>query len=96
MRDMKMLLKPNGWVQIVEYWPNIQSWNGRLPAESSLTRWYLEYARAMEESDREPRVHQRLKQYMTDAGLRQVTVERHVLPIGGWNSGIDIYLFCLR
>ncbi|KAF2733005.1 S-adenosyl-L-methionine-dependent methyltransferase [Polyplosphaeria fusca] len=87
VRDMKPLLRPNGWLQMVEYYPNIQSDSGRLSPQSALTRWFQAYARAMEDySDRNPRVGQRLQQYMLDAGLRDVGGTAINLPIGAWHQ----------
>lgn len=88
IRDMKMLLRPNGWAQMTEYYPNIQSWSGRLTDQSALTTWYKTYASAMERSNRNPRVGQRLQQYMIDAGLRDVGGTIYHMPIGGWNPGV--------
>ncbi|KAF2661943.1 S-adenosyl-L-methionine-dependent methyltransferase [Lophiostoma macrostomum CBS 122681] len=85
VRDMKALMKPNGWLQMVEYYPNIQSWSGRLTSQSALTRWYQAYVSAMERSNRNPRIGQRLQSYMTEAGLRDVGGSILHLPIGGWD-----------
>jgi hypothetical protein len=89
VRDMKTLLRPNGWVQMVEYYPNIQSDSGRLTTQSALTRWFQAYASAMETySDRNPRIGQRLQQLMHDAGLRDVGGMAINLPIGAWHQGM--------
>ncbi|KAF2746339.1 S-adenosyl-L-methionine-dependent methyltransferase [Sporormia fimetaria CBS 119925] len=85
IQDMKALLKPNGWIQIMEYYPNIQSWNGRLTPQSALTNWYGMYVSAMERARRNPRVGQRLHEYMTEARLRDIHVEMVHFPIGGWD-----------
>ncbi|KAF2278817.1 S-adenosyl-L-methionine-dependent methyltransferase [Westerdykella ornata] len=85
IRDMKSLLRPNGWVQIMEYYPNIQSWSGRLADDSALTRWYRAYVSAMERANRNVRIGQRLQHYMTEAGLRDVGVSIVHLPIGDWD-----------
>ncbi|KAF2264042.1 S-adenosyl-L-methionine-dependent methyltransferase [Lojkania enalia] len=87
IRDMKSLLKPNGWLQMAEYYPNIQSDSGRLTTQSALTRWFQTYAAAMEShSNRDPRIGQRLRQYMTEAGLRDVGGSTFNLPIGAWHQ----------
>jgi hypothetical protein len=88
IRDMRILLRPNGWVQLMEYYPNIQSWSGRLTEQSALTRWYQAYVHAMERSNRNPRVGQRLQQYLTDAGFRDVGGTIFHIHIGGWDPGM--------
>lgn len=84
---MKALLRPNGWIQMMEYYPNIQSSNGRLTDQSALRRWYQAYVSAMERSNRNPRIAQRLQQHLVDAGLRDVQGLVYHLPIGGWDPG---------
>lgn len=82
---------------MMEYYPNIQSWSGRLTAQSAITRWYEYYVRAMERSNRNPRIGQRLQQHMTEAGLRDVGGQIFHLPIGGWDPGmLDHRLFIPR
>ncbi|KAF2684566.1 S-adenosyl-L-methionine-dependent methyltransferase [Lentithecium fluviatile CBS 122367] len=85
VQDIKRLLRPNGWLQMMEYYPNIQSDNGRLSSQSALSRWWEAYASAMERSNRNPRVGHRLQQIMTEAGLRDVGGSIFHLPIGGWD-----------
>ncbi|PSN69184.1 S-adenosyl-L-methionine-dependent methyltransferase [Corynespora cassiicola Philippines] len=72
VRDMKNLLKPGGWMQMMEYYPNIQSDNGRLSSESSIRRWYEGYVYAMERANRKPRIAQELRPLMEAAGLRDI------------------------
>lgn len=92
LRDMRMLLRSNGWVQLTEYYPNIQSSSGRLTDSSALVRWYSAYVSAMERANRNPRVGQRLQHYMTEAGLRDVSGTIFNLPIGGWDPGMMLFL----
>ncbi|KAF2877393.1 S-adenosyl-L-methionine-dependent methyltransferase [Massariosphaeria phaeospora] len=86
VRDMKALLRPNGWLEMVEYYPNIQSDRGLLSSQSALRRWYETYVSAMERSNRNPRIGQRLQHLMADAGLREVGGSVFHLPIGGWDT----------
>jgi hypothetical protein len=90
IEDMRMLLRPGGWVQIAEYYLNIQSSNGSLPDTSALRRWWLAYAGAMESLHRAPRIGQRLQQLLMEARLSDVRVDAIPLPIGGWNSGMRV------
>jgi hypothetical protein len=85
---MRMLLRPNGWVQLMEYYPNIQSWSGRLTEQSAITRWYQAYVHSMERANRNPRVGQRLQQFLTDAGFRDVGGTIFHIHIGGWDPGM--------
>ncbi|CAI6337058.1 unnamed protein product [Periconia digitata] len=91
IQDMRRLLKPGGWVQMMEYYPNIQSDSGLLSDQSALTRWWTTYANAMERSNRDPRIGQRLQPLLTGAGLRNVHGARISLPIGAWPSGISFF-----
>lgn len=86
VRDMKALLKPNGWIQMMEYYPNIQSDSGRISDMPALQRWYQWYVAAMGRCNRDPRVGTRLQQLLTEGGLRDVGGRSLQLPIGGWNS----------
>lgn len=87
IRDMKLLLRPNGWVQIVEYYLNIQSSSGRLTDQSAVRRWWLAYAEAMSRMNRDPRVGTRLQHLFAEARLGDVRVETVQLPIGDWETG---------
>jgi hypothetical protein len=84
---MKILLRPNGWLQMMEYYPNIQSDSGLLSDQSALRRWWAKYVAAMERSNRNPRIGQRLQQLMLEAGLRDVRGELLHIPIGAWGTG---------
>jgi hypothetical protein len=87
IRDMKLLLRPNGWVQIVEYYLNIQSSSGRLTDESAIRRWWLGYSEAMSRMNRDPRIGNRLQSLFVEARLEDVRVETIQLPIGDWETG---------
>lgn len=93
VQDMKRLLKPGGWIQMMEYYVNIQSDSGLLSDQSALTQWWTAYASAMERSNRNPRIGQRLQPLMTSAGLRNVHGTRVCLPIGAWSPGICLSNF---
>ncbi|ORY00663.1 S-adenosyl-L-methionine-dependent methyltransferase [Clohesyomyces aquaticus] len=86
IRDMKSLTRPGGWIQLVEYYLNIQSESGRLTSSSALRRWWEAYSRALEDSNRSPRFGQRLQEHMTEAGLRDVGGVVLHLPVGAWHS----------
>ncbi|KAF9734434.1 UMTA methyltransferase [Paraphaeosphaeria minitans] len=87
VQDMKRLLKPTGWVQMAEYYLNIQSNSGRLGIDSALRKWWGKYVEAMESSRRDPRVGpQRLGRLLSDAGYKHINLNTFQLPIGGWRS----------
>ncbi|CAN9114820.1 hypothetical protein CC77DRAFT_1038502 [Alternaria alternata] len=85
IRDMKLLLKPAGWVQMMEFLPIIQSHNGSLTEQSAVRRWWQSYQGAMASMDRDPRIGRRLKQLLLDNRYRDVDVEVVQLHIGGWS-----------
>ncbi|KAJ4313021.1 hypothetical protein N0V94_007148 [Neodidymelliopsis sp. IMI 364377] len=86
IRDMKLLLRPNGWIQIVEYYLNIQSSSGRLTDQSAVRRWWLAYAEAMSRMNRDPRIGTRLQHLFTEARFADVRIETIQLPIGDWEA----------
>ena len=85
--DMRLLLRPEGWVHIVEYYLNVQSSSGRLTHQSAIRRWWNDYAHAMSRMNRDPRVGSRLQHLLTEARLADVRVETVQLPIGDWDPG---------
>jgi hypothetical protein len=87
IRDMKLLLRRNGWIQIVEYYLNIQSSSGRLNDHSAVRRWWLAYAEALSRMSRDPRIGTRLQHLFTEARLADVRIETMQLPIGDWETG---------
>jgi hypothetical protein len=84
---MRLLLRPEGWVHIVEYYLNVQSSSGRLTHQSAIRRWWNDYAHAMSRMNRDPRVGSRLQHLLTEARLADVRVETVQLPIGDWDPG---------
>lgn len=87
IRDIRLLLRPSGWVQMVEYYLNIQSSSGRLTDDSAVRRWWNKYSEAMSRMNRDPRIGNRLQSLFIEAKLGDVRVETLQLPIGDWESG---------
>jgi hypothetical protein len=85
--DMRLLLRPEGWVHIVEYYLNVQSSSGRLTHQSAIRRWWNDYAHAMSRMNRDPRVGSRLQHLLSEAKLEDVRVETVQWPIGDWDPG---------
>ncbi|OCL10457.1 S-adenosyl-L-methionine-dependent methyltransferase [Glonium stellatum] len=85
VKDLKRLLRPNGWVQMVEYYYNFQSDSGLLTDGSAIRRWY-EYYRSAMEVERNPRVGSSLQGLMRSANLVDVQGLQYSLPIGPWSN----------
>lgn len=96
MSDMRLLLRPGGWVQIMEYLPIIQSDSGRLSEEAAIRRWWQYYEGSMRRLNRDPRIGRRLQQILTEKGFRDVQVDVERLPIGSWHPGQSICIFATR
>jgi hypothetical protein len=86
VRDISRLLARGGWVQMAEFYYNIQSDSGRLTTNHALYRWGLGYRTAMER-DRDPRVGPSLKDKLVHAGLSEVNGHTMRVPIGDWPTG---------
>jgi hypothetical protein len=71
----------------LEYYPLIQSDNGRLTDQSAISRWWQMYAGAMQQLNRDPRIGRRLQQLLVQNGFRDVSVDVEQLPIGAWHPG---------
>lgn len=82
-----MLLRPGGWLQVVEYQLHIQSDSGRLTDQSAVYRWWQGYVAALSRLNRDPRIGQRLKQFLEAERLQSVQIDYKRLPIGAWSSG---------
>ncbi|KAL5115160.1 hypothetical protein ACEQ8H_006914 [Pleosporales sp. CAS-2024a] len=85
IRDMRLLLRSGGWVQLAECHLHIQSNNGTPMDQSAVYSWWQGYARAMSDLHHDPRVGSRLHELLSAAGLRDIQVELHRLPIGSWH-----------
>jgi hypothetical protein len=87
IRDMRVLLRPGGWIQMVEYQLHIQSDTGQLTDQSAVYRWWHGYSSSMATLNRDPRVGPRLQQLMDAERLRDTQTEYMRLPVGGWHPG---------
>ena len=87
MLDLKRLLRPNGWVQLVEYYYIIQSDSGLLTSDHSLRQWSDGYKAALE-SVRDPRAGRNLSQMLRIAGLDRIEERTFRVPIGSWPTGV--------
>lgn len=88
IRDIARLLRPGGWVQMAEYYYNIQSDSGRLTEDHSIYKWGQTYRAVMEHFlDREPRIGQHLADKLGRAGLHNIHTRAFQIPIGDWPTG---------
>ncbi|KAL3470654.1 S-adenosyl-L-methionine-dependent methyltransferase [Aspergillus californicus] len=85
IQDIKRVLKPGGWVQMVEIYFNVQSDNGSINEGHALRQWSLELMRSMEEI-KDLRVGTRLKTLMVAAGFTEVDIKMIPLPLSPWSD----------
>ncbi len=87
IRDIVRLLRRGGWVQMVEFYYNIQSDCGRLTEHHAMHKWGVTYRATMEYIDRDPRIGRSLADKLRSAGLHDVHSRTFQLPIGTWPRG---------
>ncbi|KAI9824110.1 MAG: hypothetical protein M1832_002180 [Thelocarpon impressellum] len=86
LRDIVRVLKPGGWVQMVEVYYNCQSDNGSLTENHALRQWSAQYMASLD-GIKDLRVPLRLGQMMTEAGLVELQTLMIPLPLCGWQPG---------
>jgi hypothetical protein len=79
------LLKPNGWLQMVEFHAVFQSDSGR--EAPFLSRWWDWYSQKLLQMGKNPRIASQLKHLMLNAGFTDVRYYVPRLPIGNWDPG---------
>lgn len=85
--ELARLLRRGGWLQMAEYYYNIQSDSGRLREDHAMYKWGVTY-RGLMEDDRDPRVGRSLVDKMRNAGFRDVYSHTYRIPIGPWSGGM--------
>ncbi|KAJ5407866.1 hypothetical protein N7509_001749 [Penicillium cosmopolitanum] len=85
VRDIVRVLKPGGWVQMIEIYFNVQSDNGSITDEHALRRWSTQYMRAQEDR-KDLRIGTRLRSMLTSAGLTEVDTKMIPLPLSAWGN----------
>ncbi|KAL6239244.1 hypothetical protein BDW75DRAFT_227377 [Aspergillus navahoensis] len=83
IRDIKRVLKPGGWVQLVEIYFNVQSDNGSITENHALRQWSSQLMRSMEEI-KDLRVGNRLKTLLMAEGFTEVDAKMIPLPLSAW------------
>ncbi|KAL4987232.1 S-adenosyl-L-methionine-dependent methyltransferase [Aspergillus falconensis] len=87
IQDIKRVLKPGGWVQLVEIYFNVQSDNGSITENHALRQWSSQLMRSMEEI-KDLRVGTRLKTLLTAEGFREVDTKMIPLPLSAWPNSM--------
>ena len=83
--DRVRVLKPGGWVQLVDYYYMCQSDNGSIDDTSALRQWSSNYIRALD-ATKDPRSALQLQGIFTAAGLVDVETRMIPLPLCGWSN----------
>ncbi|KAF2217583.1 hypothetical protein CERZMDRAFT_108274 [Cercospora zeae-maydis SCOH1-5] len=83
VRELYALLKPNGWLQMVEIQALFQSDSGR--DAPFLSRWWEWYSGKMIQMRKNPRIASQLGTLMTNAGFTDVHYHVSRLPLGSWD-----------
>lgn len=88
IEELKLLLRPGGWLQMVELEFRFQSHAGRLryTPQEPLFRWQGWYDATMREKNKDPRIGSQLGTYMRRAGFENVETLAIPLQIGRWNQ----------
>ena len=85
--DMGRVLKPGGWVQMIELYWMCQSDNGSITSGHPLRQWSDKYFRSLE-GIKDPRAPLRLQSLFSAAGLVEIEHRMIRLPLCGWSSGM--------
>ncbi|KAF6837504.1 UMTA methyltransferase [Colletotrichum musicola] len=88
LRDIHRVLRPGGWVQMVEIYFNAQSDNGTLTQNNALRRWSRRYLDSVQPY-KDPRAPLQLQSWMQSAGFDSVETQMIPLPTCGWSSGTE-------
>ena len=85
IREYKLLLKPGGWLQMVEVrWRFLSRSDKALP---NLTAWSDEYMNALSSMKKDPKIIARLEQLVRFAGFEGVEGRTCNIPVGNWRPG---------
>ena len=82
---MFRVLRPDGWVQLVECYYMCQSDNGSITDTSAMRQWSNNYIRALD-NKKDPRVALQMQNLLTAAGFTDVEGRMIPLPLCGWSN----------
>lgn len=94
IRELRTMLKPGGWLQMVELAFPFVSSSGLLTDESALSRWWRWYETAGRQPSRNFRIGRELGPRLTQEGFARVSSQTHILPVGDWDPGACPELSC--
>jgi hypothetical protein len=86
MSDEHSILKPGGWLQLVEIYPMIQSDNGMIDDNHILRQVSKNYFSSIEDT-KDPRAPLKLDSMMREAGLVELGSRMVQLHLNGWSNG---------
>nr|POE87866.1 hypothetical protein CFP56_11095 [Quercus suber] len=88
VEELRKLLKPGRWMQIVEIEYLVLSRNESLPITSWLRKWWSHYTLAMVRMGKNPRIGAHLGRLMETAGCEHVSAGCRNVPLGAWQAGM--------
>lgn len=99
---MRRVLRPGGWVQLVECYYMCQSDNGSITESHAIRQWSDNYIRSMD-GIKDPRIPLQLYNLCTAAGFVDVESKMIPLPLCAWSTGMKTFnlfpkeynVFCL-
>ncbi|PWY73582.1 S-adenosyl-L-methionine-dependent methyltransferase [Aspergillus heteromorphus CBS 117.55] len=83
IEDIRRVLRPGGWVQLVEMYFNAQSDNGSLTENHALRQWSTKFMRSMQDV-KDLRVGTHLRNLLMAAGMEEVDTKMIPLPLCEW------------
>nr|POE54580.1 secondary metabolism regulator lae1 [Quercus suber] len=87
LEELRKLLKPGRWMQMVEIEYLVHSRNESLPMTSWLRKWWSHYTVAMVRMGKNPRVGAHLGRLMEVAGCEHISAGSRNVPLGQWQTG---------
>ncbi|KAL6717206.1 hypothetical protein ACLMJK_005121 [Lecanora helva] len=97
MRDIKRVLKPGGWLQMIECYFMCQSNNGSITDAHPIRRWSNKYIESLS-GIKDPRAPLRLQSLFNAAGFVEIEHRMIQLPLCGWPDGMsegsENYIYC--
>lgn len=86
IQELKLLLKPGGWLQMAELEFPFQSDAGLLPDTSCLTQWWQLYAEMLQQMNKNARAGRDLEMFFRNKDFQSVHMHLFELPIGSWRE----------